>query len=142
MNVKEFFKKDKYAELSGIELLESEIGYAKARMKITSSHLNAGGVCQGGAIFTLADFAFAAAVNGQGILTVSINSTINFFRSEKEGYLYAEAHEINSHKRIPNCEVKIVNDKDELVAVFNGTGYRHLPPAPSKGGGNELRIEN
>jgi acyl-CoA thioesterase len=124
MDVKDFLKQDKYAELSGIELLEYEIGYAKAIMKITPSHLNAGGICQGGAIFTLADFAFAAAVNGQGFLTVSINSAINFFRTEKDGCLYAEAREINNHKRLPYCEVKITNEKNELIAVFNATGYR------------------
>lgn len=124
MDIKDFLKNDKFAELSGIELLEIEIGYAKARMKITSSHLNAGGVCQGGAIFTLADFAFAAAVNAQGLLTVSICSTINFFRPEKEGYLYAEAREIFNHKKIPNYEVKVVNEKNELIAIVNATGYR------------------
>ena len=124
MLIKDFFKNDKYAELSGIELTEVDVGSAKARMKITENQLNAGGFCQGGAIFTLADFAFAAAVNAQGLLTVSISSTINFFRSEKEGYIYAEAHEVNSHKRIPYCEVKITNEKNELVAVFNATGYR------------------
>jgi acyl-CoA thioesterase len=124
MLIHDFLKRDRYADLSGIELIELEEGYAKAQMKITPYHLNAGGVCQGGAIFTLADFAFAAAVNRQGLLTVSINSTINFFHSERDGYLYAEAREINNHHKLPYCEVKITNKKDDLIAVFNATGYR------------------
>ena len=126
MLTKDFLKNDRYAELSGIELIAVEIGYAKAKMQITESHLNAAGFCQGGAIFTLGDLAFAAAVNAQGLLTVSISSTINFFRSEKDGYLYAEACEIHSHKRLPYCEVKITNEKNELVAVLNATGYRKI----------------
>ena len=38
--IKEFFKKDKFAEYTGIELLEAEDGHAKTRMKINENHLN------------------------------------------------------------------------------------------------------
>ena len=60
---KEFFKADCFAMNAGVELIEVKPGYAKARMLVTPDHLNAGGVCQGGALFTLADLAFAAAAN-------------------------------------------------------------------------------
>lgn len=124
MTLKDFLKNDKYAQLAGIELLETGKGYAKTRMEIKPMHLNGGGVCQGGAIFTLADLAFAAAANSNARLTLSINSTINFFKAESKGYLYAEAQEVFSHKKLSNCEVKITNDAGELIATFNGTGYR------------------
>ena len=86
--------------------------------------LNGGGVCQGGAIFTLADLAFAAATNSHARLTLSINSSINFFKAENKGFLYAEAKENFNHKRLANCEVLITNEAGELIASFNGTGYR------------------
>lgn len=133
MTLNEFLKKDKFALQAGVELLDVGKGYAKARMMISSTHLNAGGVCQGGAIFTLADLAFAAATNSHARLTLSISSTINFFRAESSGFLYAEAREVFSHKRLANCEVKITNEAGELVATFNGNGYRkdtELPFAP------------
>ena len=122
--LKDYFKKDVYALNSGIEILEIKPGYCKARMLITENHLNAGGVCQGGAIFTLADLAFAGAVNSHLKLTFSINSTINIFSSSKSGYLYADAIEIYNHSKISNCEVKITDEKGKLIALFNGTGYR------------------
>ena len=81
MDIHEFLKGDKFALLAGVELLEVGKGYAKARMEIKPMHLNGGGVCQGGAIFTLADLAFAAATNSHAQLTFSITSSINFFRS-------------------------------------------------------------
>ena len=115
---------DRFAAEAGVELLETGEGYAKARMMITPRHLNAGGVCQGGAIFTLADLAFAAACNGSGRLTVSIQSDIRIFRPETEGFLYAEAREVFDHKRLSCCEVRITNASGELVAAFTGTGYR------------------
>ncbi|MDR0874317.1 MAG: PaaI family thioesterase [Prevotellaceae bacterium] len=124
MTIKDFFLNDKFALNAGVEILETGKGYAKARMLITPEHLNGGGVCQGGAIFTLADLAFAVACNSHGKLTFSINSSINIFKSEKSGYLYAEAHEVFDHKRLSNCEVRVTNEAGELIATFNGTGYR------------------
>ena len=123
MTIHEFLQGDKFALLAGVELLETGNGYAKARMLIKPEHLNGGGVCQGGAIFTLADLAFAAATNSHARLTLSITSNINFFKAESKGYLYAEAKEAFSHKRLANCEVRITNEAGELIATFNGTGY-------------------
>ena len=77
MTIHEFLQGDKFALLAGVELLETGNGYAKARMLIKPEHLNGGGVCQGGAIFTLADLAFAAATNSHARLTLSITSNIN-----------------------------------------------------------------
>ena len=84
MTIQEFLQGDKFALLAGIELLETGNGYAKTRMLIKPEHLNGGGVCQGGAIFTLADLAFAAATNSHARLTLSITSTINFFKAESK----------------------------------------------------------
>lgn len=124
MDIKDFLKGDQFALFAGVELLEVGFGYAKARMEIKPMHLNGGGVCQGGAIFTLADLAFAAAVNSHARLTLSIQTSINFFKSEAGGYLYAEAVEVLNHKKLSNCEVKVTNEKGEIIATFNGTGYR------------------
>lgn len=134
MNIFDFLSNDRFAlEQAGIELLEVGNGYARARMEIKPQHLNGGGVCQGGAIFTLADLAFAAATNSHAQLTLSITSNINFFRAESKGFLYAEAREVLNKKRLANCEVNITNEAGNLVATFNGTGYRKeqtLPFAP------------
>lgn len=122
--LKDFLRKDRFAAHSGIELLEVSNGYSEARMLITSEHLNSGGVCQGGAIFTLADFAFAAVANSYKKLTLSICSTINFFHSVSSGYLYAEGREVINHQKIPFIEVNIVDEEGRLIAQFTGTGYR------------------
>ena len=81
MTIQDFLQGDKFALLAGVELLEVGNGYAKARMEVKPEHLNGGGVCQGGALFTLADLAFAAATNSHARLTFSIDSSIHFFRS-------------------------------------------------------------
>ena len=124
MTLFEFFKNDRFASMAGVELMEISEGYAKARMLITPEHLNGGGVCQGGALFTLADLAFAAAVNSHLVLTFSTTSNITIFRSVTEGYVFAEANEIVNHPRLPYAEVKITDEKGQLIAIFTSSGYR------------------
>ncbi|MDR3251710.1 MAG: PaaI family thioesterase [Tannerella sp.] len=130
MTVKEFFKNDNFAAEAGIELLEVGNGTARTRMEIKPRHHNGGGVCQGGAIFTLADLAFAAATNSHAQLTYSIWSNIQYFKSEKEGILYADAKEIYSRGKLSSIEVSVTNESGELVASFTGMGYRKATPLP------------
>ena len=125
MTLKEFFKRDRFAVMAGCELLEIKEGYARAKMTVEEQHLNGGDVCQGGALFTLADLAFAAAVNSHLVLTVSTSSNISFFRSVPLGTtVYAEAHELVDHHRMPYAEVRITDEKNRLIAIFTSGGYR------------------
>ncbi|MDR1723472.1 MAG: PaaI family thioesterase [Tannerella sp.] len=132
MTVKDFFKNDAFAAGAGVELLEVGNGTARTRMKITPAHLNGGGVCQGGAIFTLADLAFAAAVNSHAQLTYSIWSHIQFFKSENSGWLYAEAREIFNRGRLSSAEISVTNEAGDLVASFSGMGYHKGTELPFK----------
>ena len=124
MTIQEFFKDDRYAALSGIELLEVKPGWAKTKMEIKDMHLNAGNVVQGGAIFTLADYAFAAAVNAYGNLAMSVETSIRYFKGVGTGTLFAEAKAIHIHKKLATFEVTVTNEKEELIALFTATAYR------------------
>jgi acyl-CoA thioesterase len=130
MDIKEFFRKDIFAAEAGVELLETGNGTARARMEISPRHLNGGGVCQGGAIFTLADLAFAAAVNSHAQLTYSVWASIQFFKAESSGCLYADAKEIFNRGKLATAEVRITNESGELVATFSSTGYHKGTPLP------------
>lgn len=123
-SLKEILAEDHFASCAGVELLEVKEGCAKARMLVTEHHLNAGGVCQGGALFTLADLTFAAVANSHNQLTLSLNATITFLRPARRGYVYAEAVEVFNHARVPFIEVRIYDEAGELVAVFTSSGYR------------------
>ena len=80
MTPQEFFKNDLFAENAGVVLLEVREGYSKAKLEIKPEHLNAGARTQGGAIFTLADLALAAAANSHGTLAFSLSSNITFLQ--------------------------------------------------------------
>ena len=124
MNLKEFFDNDRFAAMIGAELTEVGEGYAKARMFVTPEHLNATGYCQGGALFTLADLAFAAAVNSHGQVTVAISSNMTYVSNVQGGWVYAEAHEVVDHRKIPYCEVRLTTEDGKLLAILNSSAYR------------------
>ncbi|MDR2087145.1 MAG: PaaI family thioesterase [Dysgonamonadaceae bacterium] len=130
MTVNEFFKNDRYAAFSGVELLDVAPGKARAKMEIKDMHLNAGNVVQGGAIFTLADLAFAAAVNAYGNLAVSIETGIRYFKGVSNGTLWADAKVVHLHRKLATFEVTVTNQEEELVALFTATAYRKDTPLP------------
>ena len=131
MTCDEFFRKDRFAAKAGIELVEIKPGYGKTVMTVTEEHLNAGDTTQGGAIFTLADLALAAAANSRGRLSLSLNSSISFFRPSGPGdVLTAEAKEKFVQKRTGYYQVDITNQEGELVACFETTVYRKETELP------------
>lgn len=135
MTLKDFLNKnDRYAAAAGAQLTEIRDGYARAEMDVKNWHLNGGGVCQGGALFTLADLALAAVMNSHKKLTFGIENNITFLHSAQEGdHLIAEAVETYNHHKIPYCDVKIFNQKDELIAILSGLAYRKDKEMPVDG---------
>jgi acyl-CoA thioesterase len=123
-DVARFFRGDRFARGAGIRLEEVRPGYARARMMAGTRHLNAVAVVQGGVIFTLADFTFAACSNSHGTVAVAVNVSIQFVRAGRRGRLVAEAREVALSPKLSSVEVKVVDGKGELVALFTGLAYR------------------
>lgn len=125
MTLKEFLNKgDKFASANEIELLEIKENYARATMVVTEQHSNAGGVCQGGALFTLADLVFAALVNSRGYLAFAINSTIYYHLSGQIGdTLTAEGTFLQNHPKIPAAQVVVKNQDGIHIATFTAQGF-------------------
>ena len=123
--IKSFFQRDRFAALAGIELLEVSPGYAKVKMPIDDRHLN--GVCcvHGGAIFTLADFAFAVASNSHGTVAVAAQVSITFVKAARQGAaLYAEAREASRGSKLASYTIHVTDQDGGLIAIFQGLAYR------------------
>jgi len=120
----DFFKNDRFARHSGIELVEIGPGRAKARMTVSDAHLNGVNLVHGGAIFTLADLVFAAASNSHGTVAVAINASIWFVKAAKQGTLSAEAVETSRNPKLATYSIKVTDDVGETVALFEGMVYR------------------
>ena len=116
---------DRFAANAGCRITEVDADHAVAEMLVTNDHLNGGNVCQGGALFTLADLAIAALMNYREQLTFGISNSIMFVSSAKEGdLLRAEAVSICDHHKIPSVEVRVTNQEDRLICHVTGLGYR------------------
>lgn len=119
-----FSKNDRLARHLGIELVEVRPGYARVQMPIKEHHLNGVNTVHGGAICSMADFAFAVASNSHGQVAVAINIDIAYLKPATSGVLYAEATEVSCKKTLGLYGVRVTNDKGELVSEFRGMAYR------------------
>lgn len=127
--IKKFFSaEDRFAKYCGIELLEVAAGWAKTSMRIEPHHMNGAKTVHGGAIFTLADFAFAVASNSRGSLAMGINTSVCFVKAATKGTLYAEAREQSINPKLATYSVLVTDDTGDTVAIFQGMVYRKKEP--------------
>ncbi len=123
--IQRFFNShDAFARHNGMALTELRKGFARAEMELQPYHLNGAQTVHGGALYTLADFAFAAASNASGQLALSINSSISFFKGAQTGTLIAEACELSTSEKLASYKVSISTASGELLATFQGMAYR------------------
>ncbi len=116
---------DRFANSIGAQLTDLREGYAKAELVVEERHLNGAGVCQGGVIYTLADLSFAGVANSHGILSLGISNTITFIKSAMLGErIIAECNEVVNHHKLPYCDIRITNEKGEILATMTGLAYR------------------
>ena len=130
IDFKEYFRRDQFAARSNIELLEAANGHAKARMTLQPFHWNGLDSAHGGAIFTLADFAFAAASNSHGTVAVAIDANITFMKAAATGTLYAEAREVARNFKLGSYSVEVRDEQGDLIAQFQGLAYRKKDKLP------------
>lgn len=117
---------DYCSQWMGIEPVEIKEGYCEIAMTVKKEMLNGYGILHGGIAFAFADSAFAFASNSYGRIAVSINGSMNFMGSAKEGdALIAIASCTNLTYKTANFDVNVYNeDKSKLMYAFRGTVYR------------------
>jgi len=115
---------DHFAEMLGIQLVEAKDGYAKVIMKVAKNHTNALGFTHGGAIFSLADYAFAHACNCGDNVAVAVQVSINFLKPSVEGdVLTAEATRVSDGKTTGLYQVTVKRE-EKAVAFFTGLAFK------------------
>jgi acyl-CoA thioesterase len=125
VEIAERFKADKYAVgLTGITIVDVNDNCVKTKLAVEPKHMNAFGIMQGGALFTLADFTFAVAINTDPTVpAVAIECQISFLKPVIEGTLYAESKLISKSRSLIACDVTITNEQGDVIAKFHGRGF-------------------
>jgi len=122
---------DPYARFLGIELIEINKGYSKLRMQIKGCMNNFVGIAHGGAIFSLADHAFAAASNSHDTLAVALNMSITYISAPLEdSVLVAEAKEVSLTSRTALYRIDVSTEDNKLIASCQGIVYRKKNSIP------------
>ena len=123
--VNKMMEHDLFSQWLGIEVIKISEGYSKIKMKVRREMVNGLGIVHGGIAFSLADSSFAFACNNRNVLSVALDTSINFLKPVHPGDgLIAEAKELHNGKSTGLYHITITNQHDHVVAVFKGTCFR------------------
>ncbi len=123
--VSHMMEHDLFSQWLGIEVLEIKEGYSKIKMTVRNEMINGFGIVHGGIAFSLADSAFAFACNNRNVLSVALDTSINFIKPvHVADILIAEAKEIHNGKSTGLYHITITNQKEHVIAQFKGLCYR------------------
>ncbi|MBW2680422.1 MAG: hotdog fold thioesterase, partial [Deltaproteobacteria bacterium] len=75
-------------------------------------------------IFSLADLAFAVASNSHKTIALAINASISFLKAASGGTLFAEAKEVSINPKLATYDIRVTNEDNDIIALFQGTVYR------------------
>lgn len=122
--IREYFSGDLFAtKAAGAVIDEAEDGFARCSMELSDIHRNARGAVMGGAVFTLADFAFAVAANCGEKSVVTLTSQISYLGTAKGGRLIAEAKRVKQGRSTGYYTVSVRDELGTPVAEVTGTGF-------------------
>ncbi len=119
-----FFKGDHFATLNGAMIKELDDDACVCAMALNDGHRNARGGVMGGAIFMLADFAFAVLANNRHRYTVSESVTVHFLHGAKGNVLFAKASCRKDGRTTCIYNVDAYDDMGTDVAVFTIIGHK------------------
>ena len=123
--VNKMMSNDSFSKWLGIEIIELSEGFCKLQMKIRDDMTNGFKIAHGGITYSLADSALAFASNSNGFQSLTIESSINYFKKVNSGdILSAITNEINKTEKIANYSIVVSNQNNEKIASFNGKVHR------------------
>ena len=115
---------DLFPKSLGIELVELASGRAVVAMTVTEGMANFHGTAHGGALFTLADTAFALSCNSHGTPAVALSVTMDYMAPARPGdRLVAVAEEAQRTKRTGSYHITVTANNETKIAFFRGLAF-------------------
>lgn len=132
------FERDSASQGMGMRLLAAAPGTACVGMSVRADMIQGHGTCHGGYLFALADSAFALACNSYNEATVAMGCSIDYVAAARLGdTLNAVCIEQSRSGRTGNYDVRIENQRGELIALFHGKSYKVRGPVLAQETPNE-----
>ena len=115
------YSRDRASQWLGLNIVEVRAGYAQLTMEVQPHMANGHDLGHGGLTFALADSTFAFACNSYNINAVAAACSIEFLAPTRVGdVLTATAQEQALNGRNGVYDVRVTNQRDEVVALFRG----------------------
>ena len=121
--VRKRFENDRFATDNGAVIEAVGEGYARCVMSLDEHHYNAVGSVMGGAIFTLADFAFAVASDWNKKPCVSLTAQITYLGRAKGKKLIAEAEKVKEGRTTCYYLIEVADELGNKVAHVTSNGF-------------------
>ena len=119
--------KDTLMETLDIEFVDIGKDFVKARMPVTPKVHQPNGILHGGATVALAETVGSSAAfllnNTSNVSVRGIEISANHLQSISEGFVYATAKPIRLGKTIQFWEIKVTDEKNELISLCKLTTY-------------------
>ena len=113
----------------GMKILDAGPAYAVVEMRLEDQHMNGFSIAHGGAVFALADTAFAHACNSDNVVTVAQQCQINFLQPGRVGDgLTATAKGRTRSGRTGLYDVTITGNNGAVIAEFRGMSRKLRDP--------------
>jgi acyl-CoA thioesterase len=120
-NVETVLAKDSASLGLGIKVQQASDEQVTLNLLVLEKMTNGYNICHGGVIFSLADTALAFACVALGEIAVTQSAQIDYISSAKLGdQLRATTRIVNRRNRNILCDVQVVNQRDELIALVRG----------------------
>ena len=120
-----------YAQLLGIELVETTRQLVVGRLEWSPERCTTGGLMHGGAIMGLADTCGGACaflnMPAGATGTATIESKTNFMRAVRDGAVTAASRPVHSGRTLVVVETELTRDDGKLAAKVTQTQAFHYP---------------
>ena len=117
---------DHFAKENGMVITRIGEGSSEAVLTASERHFNGVGIIMGGALFTLTDFAFAAALNSFGFRAVGMNASTSFLRPGKGvpgARFTARATLVSKTRRTAVFDVDVRDEEGRVLTHSIMTGF-------------------
>ena len=119
----------------GMKIIDAGPKYSVVEMVLEDRHLNGFSIAHGGAVFALADTAFAHACNSDNVVTVAQQCQINFLRPGRAGDLLTATAKGRTHSgRTGIYDVTITDSDGGVIAEFRGMSCKLRDPVIPESG--------
>ena len=128
-HIRNYFNQDRFATENGVVIDSATEDCVVCSMELTESHRNSVGGVQGGAIFTLADLAFAvhcnlAMVCGEDVgVTLGQSCSISFLKSTGGKRLNAKSTCLSKGRSISVYRICVEDDLGIPIAEMLANGF-------------------